>query len=422
MANVRFVRGAAALTIGLFSLVACAANGAGGDDENEEAARSGEVNLANVPSLAAAAKGPDLDQDGIADELEEQLLRRYRPFYKFSTDGDKVEANGPADPVTEIAHAQLKMMQGDDDVSGVVAGCGEKGDYHLVPASSLLTCKPDTTFANSDKVGSYCLNIDNSRYGGVPITQAKTDATGLFGHVTRGQVNGGHLAYVLEYWQFYAFNNQDITILGMGSFGDHEGDWTGVQLWVDSTTGQIGKLLYMVHGHDITFDVPAGTAPACASCMQAVKGSHYDPNVGSFFDATENPKYNDNQAEFWLDENKVEHVVLYIERGGHETWPGAWGTASFSVGPVSLHLDSHNGAGESYLVPDAPGRPWNLGEVDHPLGDDATLLVQYNGHVGCTNAKDLFGLAPQRRSPVMPSAHCEWKYPNGGKSPPGCEH
>lgn len=411
----------AALTIGLVTLAACAAS----SGEANENADSTAVNLANVPSLAAVANGPDLDQDGIADALEEQLLRRYRPYYKFSTDGVKTETNGPADAVTEIAHSQLKMMQGDDDVSGVVAGCGEKGDAHLVPASSLLTCKADTSFEVAPAVSLYCLNIDNSRYGGVPIAQAKTDATGLYGHVTRGQVNG-HAAYVLEYWQFYAFNNQDITILGMGSFGDHEGDWTGVQLWVDETTGQLGKILYMVHGHDITFDVPANTAPTCASCTQVVKGSAYNPNVGSFFDATENPKYNDNQAEFWLDENKVEHVVLYIERGGHETWPGAWGSASFSVGPLTLHLDSHNGAGESYLVPDAPGRTWNLGEVDHPLGEDAQLIMQYNGHFGCTNAKDLFGLAPQRRSPVMPSGHCEWKYPNGGqdggKSPAGCEH
>jgi hypothetical protein len=35
---------------------------------------------------------------------------------------------------------------------------------------------------------------------------------------------------------------------------------------------------------------------------------------------------------------------------------------------------------------------------------------------------DLFGLAPQRRSPVGPSMHCEWTWPNGSKAAPGCEH
>ena len=211
----------------------------------------------------------------------------------------------------------------------------------------------------------------------MPIAQAKTDATGLYGHVVTGAING-HPAYVIEYWQFYAFNNQDITILGMGSFGDHEGDWTGVQLWVDQTTGQVAKLLYMIHGYDLTFEMPGGAAPAptCASCMQTVKGAHWDLNVGSFFDANEQPKYDDNQAELWLDENRVEHVVLYIERGGHETWRGAWGSATFSVGPVSLHLDSHTGAGESYHSPDVPSRQYNLGEVDHPLGDDAKTILR----------------------------------------------
>lgn len=376
---------------------------------------------ASAPDAKAGDPNADFDRDGIADALEEQLLRKYRPYYKFAKEGDKIEVNRPADPVAEIENAQLKTISGDNDVSDPIAGCGRASDKHLVPADTLYSCKPEVSFLNAKAVSNYCLNIADARYGGVSAEEAKAKSTGLFGHVTKDKVNG-HDAYKIEYWQFYAFNNQDITVLGMGSFGDHEGDWTGLQLWYDTTTKTIAKLDYLIHGKELVFDIPVGTTATCRSCFQTVKGAHYDPNVGSFFDDAERPKYNDNQAEFWNDDAGTMHTVLYVERGGHEGWPGKWGKAEIDLGITTIHNNAHNGEGASYLVNSPTDRPLNLGEIDHPLTKNARLILEFNGHWGCTNAKDLFGKAPQRRSPVGPGMHCEWRMPDGSKAAPGCEH
>ncbi|MFO0743282.1 MAG: hypothetical protein U0270_45850 [Labilithrix sp.] len=365
--------------------------------------------------------GADFDQDGIPDALEEQLLRKYRPYYKFSKEGDKEEDNRPSDPVAEIENAQLKMISGDNDVSDPIAGCGRASDKHLVPAASLYECKPEASFLKAKAVSKYCLNIADARYAGVSAAEAKEKSTGFYGHVTKDKVNG-HDAYRLEYWQFYAFNNQDITVLGMGSFGDHEGDWTGMELWYDLTTKSIVKLDYMIHGKEVFFNIPAGTKATCTSCFQTVKGAKYDPNVGSFHDDKERPKYNDNAAEFWNDETGTMHTVLYVERGGHEGWPGKWGKAEIDLGPVTIRNNAHNGEGASYLVNVPKDRPLNLGELDHPLTKSARMILEFNGHWGCTNTKDLFGQAPQRRSPVGPGMHCEWHMADGSKAVPGCEH
>lgn len=376
---------------------------------------------ADARSVAPGDVAADFDQDGIPDALEEQLLRRFRPFYKFSKEGSKVEENRPADPVAEIESSQLKQMSGDEDVSGPVAGCGRPDDKHLVPAASLYSCKPEVSFLRTKAVSKYCLNLADARYAGVSAEEAKAKSTGFYGHVTKDKVNG-HDAYRIEYWQFYAFNNQDITVLGMGSFGDHEGDWTGLQVWYDLATKSVAKLDYLIHGKEILFNFPADTKATCTSCFQAIKGAHYDPNVGSIQDDRERPKYDDNQAEVWIDETGAMHTVLYIERGGHEGWPGRWGNSDVKAGPIPIRLNAHNGEGQSYLVTAPADRPLNLGEIEHPLTKDARLILEFNGHWGCTNAKDLFGLGPQRRSPVGPSMHCEWHMPDGSKAAPGCEH
>jgi hypothetical protein len=373
------------------------------------------------PTPAAFDATTDADKDGIADSLEEDLLRRYRPYYKFSKSGSSDETYRPADPVTEITYSQLREHQGDSDVSDPLPGCGRAGDHHLTPASQLFSCKPDTNFQVAKAKKDYCLNIADARYGGVPMAEAKTDATGLVGHVINDTVNG-HAAYKIEYWQFFAFNNQDITFLGLGSFGDHEGDWTGVQLWFDRVVSKIVKVEYLIHGKSITFNIPANAKPTCKGCFQTVKGSQWNiTNLGNFFDANERLKYQDNQAEFFIDANGYRHVVVYLEHGAHENWPGAWGHAEIDIGFETVHLNPHGGDGTQYLVPDIMTRPFNAGEVAHPLTPDARIVLNYDAYWGCTNTKDLLGFGPQRRSPIGPAIHCEWKWPTGG-SVAQCEH
>jgi len=345
----------------------------------------------------------DHDKDGIPDALEEDLLRRYRPYYKFSRDKGADEDRRPADPVEELRKATLERMRADGEGAEPVAECA-----HLDPAATLFTCRPDASLATARAKSAYCLHLDPARHGGVSFEEARAKATGLYGHVANDVVDGKP-AYKIEYWQFFAFNNQDITVAGLGSYGDHEGDWTSVQFWFDRSASRLAKILYLVHGKSISFEIPNEPAPTCRSCAIEVKGKHHDPAVGNFFDEAARRKYDDNQAEFFVDAQGYRHVVVYLERGAHEFWPGAWGHAEIDAGPMKVHLNPHDGQGTQYLVPDELERPLNVGEVDAPLGGDAAVVLEFNGFWGSTNAKEIAG--PVRKSPPGPALHCSWKWP-----------
>jgi hypothetical protein len=386
-----------------------------------EAAPPADTDSARLTELAKLVGSGDVaadnDKDGIADALEEDLLRRYRPYYRFSKDKGADEDRRPADPVEELRHATLEKMRADGEGAEPVENprvkCGR-----LDPPSALFTCRPDASLASARAKSAFALRLDAARHGGVSFDEARAKATGLYGHVTSDVVDGAP-AYKIEYWQFFAFNNQDITVAGFGSFGDHEGDWTSVQLWFDRTAGRLAKILYLVHGKSIHFEIPSGPAPACKGCMIEVKGKHHDPNVGNFFDEAARKKYDDNQAEFFVDGQGYRHVVVYLERGAHEFWPGAWGHAEIDAGPIHVRLDPHNGQGTQYLVPDEMDRPLNLGEVDAPFGGDAAVVLLYNGFWGSTNAREIAG--PVRKSPPGPALHCSWKWPTQAHAT-GCEN
>jgi hypothetical protein len=392
------------------------------DDASDTEADSDPEELDRVVDLiTGAADGPveagaDVDHDGIADAVEEMLIRRYRPYYRFSKAGDADEAFRPANPVLQVTSAQLHTYYTDaNGTTGSLAGCGRASDQHLDPPEQLYTCRTDTSWLVSPVKSTYCLNFDNARYAGASWADVQAKATGLYGHVTQAKIDG-HAAYKIEYWQFFAFNNQDISILGVDTFGDHEGDWTGLEVWFDRELHRLVKVKYMIHGKSVSFKIPQ-TPSTCRNCTIDVKGPNFAPNPPNFFD---DPRaYDDNQAQFFIDDKGFKHVVAYIERGGHEFWPGAWGHASISVGPASFGLNPHNGEGPAYLVPDITDRVFNLGEVAHPLTRAAKVVLPFNGMWGCTNTKELSILGPVRRSPVGPALHCSWNFP--GKGPiAGC--
>ena len=372
---------------------------------------------ADSPGVTADALTADRDNDGISDVLEEQLLRRYRPFYKFSQDGGADEPFRPADAVAELQNAQLEKDQSDyDGTTDPLSGCGRAGDHHLDPPEQLYTCRTDTSLNVAHGKSSYALNLADARYHGVSFAEAEANATGLYGHVAPATING-HEAYKIEYWQFFAFNNQNISVLGDDSIGDHEGDWTSVQLWFDREQHRLAEIRYLVHGRAITFAIPP-SAPTCTDCALELHGANYNAKPDNFF--TQQAEYSNNSAEFYIDAHKYKHVVVYIEQGAHEFWPGAWGYARVTFGPFGFSLNPHQGAGPNYLVPAPADRLLNMGEVDAPLTNEGKLILPFNGFWGSTNTKELIEFGPSRRSPVGPALHCSWKWPDGS-SISGCE-
>jgi hypothetical protein len=378
---------------------------------NTEPDTTQSITLENVGTL-------DADEDGIPDVTEEALLRRYRPFYKFSQDSNgNDESFRPANPIDILTDSQLKISYPNGGgTSDPLSGCGRSGDSHLDPPEQLFTCRTDTSFLVANQKTEYSLNIANADYHGVDFATAISDATGLYGHVAPTTING-HNAYKIEYWQFFGFNDQNISVLWDDSFGDHEGDWTSVQLWFDLEEHRIVQVRYLIHGKKAEFDLAPST-PSCTDCMVVMHGPNYDPNPPNFL--TDQAPYSNNSAQFYIDDHHYKHPVVYIERGAHEFWPGPWGHAQVDVGPFAFHLNPHNGAGPSYLVPAPTFRIFNMGEVDHALTRAGRFLMRFDGFWGSTNTHEVGFWGPVQRSPVGPELHCSWRWPDG-KSAPGCE-
>src|SRR5690349_5319235 len=104
-------------------LVVAAASGCvvgsdeGYSDSEADADDPGQVaQVADLVSGEADAPGAtyadvataDRDGDGIPDVTEEMLLRRYRPYYRFSKGDGGDETYRPADPIAQLSNAQLR--------------------------------------------------------------------------------------------------------------------------------------------------------------------------------------------------------------------------------------------------------------------------------------------------------------------------
>jgi hypothetical protein len=107
----------------------------------------------------------------------------------------------------------------------------------------------------------------------------------------------------------------------------------------------------------------------------------------------------ENKVRFYVDADGYVHVVVYIERDGHEFWPTEEGDVRGA--------NEHNGKGLSYLVAYDNRRPLNLGEVDYPLSENAKIIMRFNGFWGCWH------WAVGNNPPRSPSLHKYWTWPMG---------
>lgn len=397
-----------------------------------------------LPQGQAGAQ--DLDGDGLPDRWEEELLRRCRPYYRFSAS----EHYRPTAPLTQqFPFAKL---------------VGPLGAVYLDPvqASALLTCQPpfgSTDLTVSHRRSVYKLALADDRRAGPDWTDVETQSPGLYGHV----VPVAATPYIkIEYWQFFAYSGTDLP----AGAADHEGDWCTVQLWFDPRTKSLAKTAHYHHGDGtpfyfdqalyhsenpltrtvtvaglsipLTIDVrpdPATRFPACRMVQaQGVDLLEYytrfaiHPHIdgpsalaklaGEALRAftlhaaqilipgctlsratSETDLIVEARVRFFVDDRQDEHVVVYIERDAHEFWPTEAGS--------TLGANEHKGDGRSFVVGYPTQRPLNLGEVEAPLSEEARLIVRFNGRWGDWHR------APHNNPPPGPALHTEWGWPAG---------
>jgi hypothetical protein len=364
----------------------------------------------------------DQDKDGIPDYLEEALLKRFRPYYKFSEKDGLSENYRPTDPIWQMKYATLK----DDECRpGSESNIVDTGHYdsegnpdgHIEPSELLTYCGGDTDLTKNRRATYYCLDIADDKRGGPEWDDAKKYAPGLYGHVVPLDDFTGY--YKIEYWQYFAYSGVDAG----GDIGDHEGDWCTVQLWYNNTTDKLARVSHYHHGDESTFLFTKDTISSNIQIDGVEMVEYYDPSFMEklikilneyrrrFWDPEFWKKLKELWKESWsensdgelvrffIDDEGNKHVVVYIERDGHEFWPTESGS--------KYGANEHNGKGLSYLTAYDSARPLNLGEVENPLSEDARIIMCFNGRWGCWHKWS--GNNP----PPGPTLHKEWLWPLG---------
>jgi hypothetical protein len=349
----------------------------------------------------------DNDQDSIPDQLEDILLARYRPYYRFSQDGGQ-ESFLPAGAIWYIQHSDL-IVDGEEDSDvamprTMLAAHPELllSGFSLHKANFLRPALKHSDLIRNPRRTDWHINIYNDFRHGEPLFDVLfRKNVGLYGHVTR---LGGD--YLVEYWQFFAFNTPD----KVGDFGDHEGDWCTVQLQVNpSDTGhEIRTVTHFMHGLHQSFHLtlPHRTFAARPLApdlqVEELQGQNFFRDFEAFaVGASASAHMNDNILRLVKSSDPGDdflHPAVYIENGTHEFWPSEYG--SFEAMP------KHGGDGYRFLT--AP--PPNLGEVEHPRTPLSGVIMQYNGRWGAfSRSLGSFDTSP----PPGPALHLEWHWPTG---------
>jgi hypothetical protein len=374
--------------------------------DSESLAAQGEKSFGTNLGLS------DSDGDGITDAQEETLLLRFRPYLRFSFDGDN-ERYPPADPIWYIKHSQL-LTTGVEDNFGVF---GVYSQPQLAADSSLVLAASIDTVGYSDlrryrAKTQYHLNILNDyRHGyanGDGFDWSAVLAArniGLFGHV----IPYGPLIKI-EYWQFFAYNsvNADCFLFNCGDFGDHEGDWCVVALLYDPRHDMIHKVFHYAHGKEMAYEMALTASQADVRASEVeYQGPRYSTSGGIELDHGHIViEAQNNLVRFWRDPDtgKFEHPVVYLEHGSHEGFPGPYW--SFSGAP------KHNGLSYSFLT----STPQNLGEVGSEGSGTSEIIKHYNGLWGAYG-----GTLDLNSPPPGPTLHSEWTWPEGDPLPGGIE-
>ena len=366
----------------------------------------------------------DNDQDGIDDNVEKKLLERFRPYFLFSDD-DGEDNFRPTDVWQYVRTADLHT-DGDED-----------GKYTMIQ-QSVLSNNPEAILVGNGKYGasditlnaritSYRINPNENvpgisqsnpgRHGSPWNDELARRNIGLYGHVGIIQIKNPVLTrfdrnlagsnqlldyYKVEYWQFFGYNSVNKAF----DIGDHEGDWTSVQILYDPRGDSIFSVFHYAHGMEFRFDMKdtrsTNIFPLGGATAVEFRGSHFYPSVDL---VSHDLQFTRNQNDYNMAQNNVvrlfrdpatlafSHPVVYIEHGSHEFFPTEnW---NYYAAP------NHNGRSYQFLT----NTPPNLGEVEHPLREDpaAMIILRFNGYWGA--------YCKANCSPPGPPLHANWAWP-----------
>jgi hypothetical protein len=254
---------------------------------------SGGMALAFLP----AAHAEDLDEDGLDDALEDQLLQLHAPFYRFHSGED----TAPAGVIWYIRRSELLYRWSFLEVS--VASQDE-----LIADPSVVLRKqapPDSTIHSSyvntpAQTGFVIALVDEDRDGyGQPWEEVLAAGNiGLFGHVVLNPADQDEI--IIQYWQFFAYSDDQ----GPAGGGDHQGDWVYLDLYVSRLDHSLKRVVYHHHG-----DTNCSRTICPDECALPADG----------------------------------RPICFLEEGTHEWWPWASDGGECNWGPWGN--DGHDGGG-----------------------------------------------------------------------------
>jgi len=308
--------------------------------------------LAATFFLAAACplRSADLDGDGLDDAIEQSLLDRHRPILVFEND----ERHWPISAETFVRNSRLRWNT-HPQRRFEYGWLRDVYSQRQMSANPLLVLNgaggwpgESSNAADHPSRNEWYLDISDNFRGGVYPQPDGSAHQGMYGHAV--PLADGSIQ--LQFWQLFPHNEAEC----VSDCGDHEGDWTWLDLYLDGAPPYaLRQIVYHHHGDN---HCPPTSLPFSGGSV----GQNVIPAISLPADGV---------------------PICFIEEQAHEWWPWSSGGEECDFDPTGFGFcpnASHHGNGIRYRVPTVE----NIGERDVPMPGSlsAQLILRFNGRWG----------------------------------------